>query len=103
MAGSKPILPLIYWEATFLISDIQSIYNHKGNYKMTNEDLQFKESNLPSEVITLIGQENIDKLNPFALKAVVKSLFQMYEEKGLDWLKENKEQLINNMLILDRM
>jgi len=70
---------------------------------MRNKDLDFKIPNLPSEVIALIGRENIDKLNPFALKAVVKSLLQMYEEKGLDWLKENKEHLINNMLILDRM
>jgi hypothetical protein len=70
---------------------------------MTNKDLEFKVSNLPSEVITFIGRENLDKLNPFALRAVVKSLLQMYEEEGLDWIKENKEQLINNMLILDGM
>ena len=41
---------------------------------MTNKDLEFKVSNLPSEVITLIGRENLDKLNPFSLRAVVKSL-----------------------------
>ncbi|MGD9083172.1 MAG: hypothetical protein PVJ50_09310 [Desulfobacterales bacterium] len=70
---------------------------------MTNKDLEFKVSNLPSEVITLIGQENLDKLNPFGLRAVVNSLLQMYEEEGLDWMKENKEQLINNMLIMDGM
>jgi hypothetical protein len=74
-----------------------------GRLLMTNEDLQFKISNLPSEIITLIGRENLDKLNPFALRAVVKSLLQMYEKEGLDRVKENKEQLINNMLILDRM
>ena len=70
---------------------------------MTNKDLEFKVSNLPSEVITLIGRENLDKLNPFGLRAVVKSLLQIYEKEGLDWMKENKEQLINNMLILDGM
>ncbi len=70
---------------------------------MTNKGLEFKVSNLPSEVITLIGRENLDKLNRFALRAVVKSLLQMYEEVGLDWIKENKEQLINNMLMLDGM
>jgi hypothetical protein len=70
---------------------------------MTNKGLEFKVSNLPSEVITLIGRENLDKLNRFALKAVVKSLLQIYEEEGLDWIKENKEQLINNMLMLDEM
>ncbi len=70
---------------------------------MTNKGLEFKVSNLPSEVITLIGRENLDKLNRFALRAVVKSLLQMYEEVGLDWIKENKEQLINNMLMLNGM
>ena len=70
---------------------------------MRNKDLGFKISNLPSEVITLIGQENLDKLNPFALNAVVKSLLQMYEGEGIDRMKENKEQLINSILMLDRM
>jgi hypothetical protein len=68
---------------------------------MTNKGLEFKVSNLPSEVITLIGRENLEKLNPFVLGAVVKSLLQMYEEEGLGWIKEKKEQLINNMLMLN--
>ena len=68
---------------------------------MTNIDTEFKASNLPSEVITLIGRENLEKLNPFVLGAVVKSLLQMYEEEGLGWIKEKKEQLINNMLMLN--
>jgi len=70
---------------------------------MRNKDLELKIPNLPSEVIKLIGQENLDKLNPFALKAVVNSLLQMYEGEGVDRMKENKEQLINSILILDRM
>lgn len=70
---------------------------------MRNKDLEFKIPNLPSEVIMLIGQENLYKLNPFAQKAVVKSLLQMYEGEGIDRMKENKEQLINSILMLDRM
>ena len=70
---------------------------------MRNKDLELKLPNLPSEVIKLIGQENLNKLNPFALKAVVNSLLQMYEREGVDRMKENKEQLINSILILDRM
>jgi len=70
---------------------------------MRNKDLEFKMPNLPSEVITLIGQENLYKLNPFAQEAVVKSLLQMYEGEGIDRMKENKEQLINSILMLDRM
>jgi hypothetical protein len=70
---------------------------------MRNKDLEFKIPNLPSEVITLIGQENLYKLNPFAQETVVKSLLQMYKGEGIDRMKENKEQLINSILILDRM
>jgi len=70
---------------------------------MRNKDLEFKIPTLPSEVITLIGRENLDKLNLFALKAVVKSLLQMYEGEGMDRMKENKEKLINSILMLDRM
>ena len=70
---------------------------------MKNKDLESKIPNLPSEVITLIGQENLYKLNPFTQEAVVKSLLQMYEGEGIDQMKENKEQLINSILILDRM
>ena len=70
---------------------------------MRNKDLEFKIPNLPSEVITLIGQENLYKLNPSAQEAVVKSLLQMYEGEGIDRMRENKEQLINSILILDRM
>jgi len=70
---------------------------------MRNKNLEFKIPNLPSEIITLIGQENLNKLNPFAQEAVVKSLLQMYEGEGIDRMKENKEQLINSMLMLDRM
>ncbi|MDX2496395.1 MAG: hypothetical protein QNL11_00675 [Desulfobacterales bacterium] len=70
---------------------------------MRNKDLEFKIPTLPSEGITLIGRENLDKLNPFALKAVVKSLLQMYEGEGMDRMKENKEKLINSILMLDRM
>ena len=70
---------------------------------MRNKDLEFKMPNLPPEVITLIGQENLYKLKPVAQEAVVKSLLQMYEGEGIDRMKENKEQLINSILILDRM
>jgi len=66
---------------------------------MTNKDL----SNLPSEVITLVGRDNLDTLNPVGQKAVVASLLEIYLKEGLDWMRENKEQLINNMLILNRM
>ena len=70
---------------------------------MRNKDLEFKIPNLPSEVITLIGQENLYKLKPVAQEAVVKSLLQMYEGEGIDRMRENKEQLINSILMLDRM
>ena len=66
---------------------------------MTNKDL----SKLPSEVITLVGIENLDKLNPFGQRAVVASLLEMYLKEGLDWMRENKEQLLRNMLILNRI
>jgi len=66
---------------------------------MTNKDLSL----LPSEVITLVGRENLDQLNPFGQRAVVASLLEMYLQEGLDWMTENKEQLIRNILILNRM
>jgi len=43
---------------------------------------------LPSEIITLIGQENLDKLDPFGQRAVVASLLEMYLKEGLDWMRE---------------
>ena len=70
---------------------------------MKNKDLESKIPNLPSEVITLIGQENLYKLNPFTQEAVVKSLLQMYEGEGIGRMKENKKQLINSILMLDRI
>lgn len=70
---------------------------------MRNKDLESKTLNLPSEVIALIGQENLYKLNPFAQEAVVRSLLQMYEGEGIDRMKENKEQIINSILMLDRI
>jgi len=66
---------------------------------MTNKDL----SRLPSEIITLVGRENLDKLNPYGQRAVVASLLEMYLKEGLDWMRENKEQLLRNMLILNRI
>jgi len=66
---------------------------------MTNKDISL----LPSEVITLVGRENLDQLNPFGQRAVVASLLEMYLQEGLDWMRENKEQLIRNILILNRM
>ena len=66
---------------------------------MNNKDLSL----LPSEVITLVGRENLDQLNPFGQRAVVASLLEMYLKEGLDWMRENKEQLIRNILILNRM
>ena len=66
---------------------------------MPNNDL----SSLPLEVITLVGRENLDKLNPFGQRAVVASLLEIYEEEGLDWMKANRKRLINNMLILNGM
>ena len=70
---------------------------------MRNKDLESKTLNLPSEVIALIGQENLYNLNPFAQEAVVRSLLQMYEGEGIDRMKENKEQIINSILMLDRI
>ena len=66
---------------------------------MTNKDL----SSLPSEVITLVGRENLDKLNLYGQSAVVASLLEIYEEEGLDWMKANRKRLTNNMLILNGM
>jgi hypothetical protein len=66
---------------------------------MTKKDL----SRLPSEVITLVGRENLEKLNPSGQRAVVASLLEMYLKEGLDRMRKNKKQLIKNTLILNRM
>ena len=66
---------------------------------MTDKDL----SSLPSEVITLIGRENLSNLSPFGQRAVVAALLEIYLKEGLDWMRKNKKQLIKNMLILNRM
>jgi hypothetical protein len=57
-------------------------------------------SDLPLEVLEVIGSENLKNLSPFPLSAAVQRLDSLYRKLGIDWMKENKEVLVNALKAL---
>ena len=62
-----------------------------------------KISDLPLEVLEVIGSENLKKLSPFPLSAAVQRLDSLYRKMGIEWMKENKKELVNALKALQGM
>jgi hypothetical protein len=60
-------------------------------------------SDLPLEVLEVIGPENLKNLSPFPLSEAVQRLNSLYRKMGIDWMEENKEELINALKALQGM
>ena len=68
---------------------------------MTKEKSQERKLDLPSEVLRVIGMENLSKLSTPAYNSALGTLSDMYHQKGLDWIKENKTFLIDDLKSLE--
>jgi hypothetical protein len=60
-------------------------------------------SDLPLEVLKVIGSENLKNLSPFSLNVVIQRLDSLSRKMGIDWIKENREILINALKDLQKM
>jgi len=60
-------------------------------------------SDLPLEVLEVVGSENLKNLSPFPLSAAVQRLESLYRKMGIDWMKKNKEELVNALKALQGM
>ena len=60
-------------------------------------------SDLPLEVLEVIGSENLKNLSPFPLAKVIQRLDSLYKKMGIDWMKENREILINALKDLQKL
>jgi len=59
-----------------------------------------KISDLPLEVLEVIGSENLKNLSSFPLSSAVQRLDSLYRKMGIEWMKENKEILVNALKAL---
>ena len=60
-------------------------------------------SDLPLEVLEVVGSENLKNLSPFSLRTVIQRLDSLYEKMGIDWMKENREILVNALKDLQKL
>ncbi|MCJ7538122.1 MAG: hypothetical protein MUO88_00530 [Desulfobacterales bacterium] len=60
-------------------------------------------SDLPLEVLEVVGSENLENLSPFPLSTAVQRLDSLYRNMGIDWMKENREILVNALKALQGM
>ena len=60
-------------------------------------------SDLPLELLEVIGSENLKNLSPFPLGAAVQRLISLHSKMGIDWMKKNKEELVNALKALQGM
>jgi hypothetical protein len=56
---------------------------------------------MPSEVLRIMGVENLAKLSQPAYNSALLSLEKMYKEHGLEWIKENAKPLQDAMSQLE--
>ena len=62
-----------------------------------------KISDLPLEVLEVIGSENLKNFSPFMLNTALQRLESLYKKMGIDWMKENREILINALKDLKKI
>jgi hypothetical protein len=64
---------------------------------MTNN----REIDLPSEVLEIIGMENLFLNNPVLHNVMLESLQKLYQTKGLEYIKEHRDSLIKDSKVLE--
>ena len=69
---------------------------------MTEEESQDKQ-HLLDQIVEIIGEENLSNSSDTNLKTCLKILEEMAEEKGLDYIKENKFFIIDQIEKTDNM
>ena len=52
-------------------------------------------SDLPLAVLDVIGSENLKNLSPLMLSTVIQRLDRLSKKMGIDWVRENREILVN--------
>ena len=69
---------------------------------MTEGESQGKQ-HLLDQIVEIIGEENLPNSSDSNLKTCLKILEEMAEEKGLDYIKENKLLIIDQIEKTDNM
>jgi len=71
---------------------------------MTKEEIQGKQTKtLLEHVLEIIGEENLPKSSDSNLKICLEILEELAEERGLDYLKKNRELIIDQIKMTDIM
>jgi len=71
---------------------------------MTKEEIQGKQTKtLLEHVLEIIGEENLPKSSDSNLKICLEILEELAEEKGLEYLKKNRELIIDQIKMTDKM
>lgn len=68
---------------------------------MAKENSQTRASGLPSEVVRIIGLENMYPESSMKYGTMVETLKEMYDRHGLEWIRKHREQLIKQSKVLD--
>ena len=69
---------------------------------MTEEESQGKQ-HLLDQIVEIIGEKNLPNSSDSNLKTCLEILEEMAEEKGLDYIKENKLLIIDQIEKTDNM
>lgn len=71
---------------------------------MTKEEIQGKQTKtLLEHILEIIGEENLPKSSDSNLKICLVILEELAAERGLDYLKKNRELIIDQIEMTDKM
>ena len=71
---------------------------------MTKEEIQGKQTKtLLEHILEIIGEENLPKSSDSNLKICLVILEELAAERGLDYLKKNRELIIDQIKMTDKM